>query len=141
TLAYENLKRAEDQFLFDFAEPEAAEDPRKRWEALCEDMPEATDNVEQKMGPMPEAGLDALETVFGEEGKSRAIAYSAGDADDTFTLYPILKQRIEEMDLERAYALDIAVIPMIDRMMHTGFAADREYLQSLGSELAAEMKK
>jgi uracil-DNA glycosylase family 4 len=118
-----------------------ATDPRKRWKDLCEDMPELTDTVELRVGPMPEAGLDVVEQVFDKEGIENATYYSAGDADDTWTIYPILKKRIEEMDLQRVYELDIAVIPMIDRMMHIGFKADREYFQALGKEIEAEMEK
>jgi len=112
----------------------AAEDIRQRWETLCEDMPEATDAVMDNVGTMPEANLDAVNL-------KTAIEYSAGDADDTYTIYPILKKRIEEMGLEEAYKLDISVIPMIDRMIHVGFKADGEYFQQLGAELAREMEK
>lgn len=129
------------EFVWSLEEDDSAEDPRKRWEALCVDMPEATDRIELKCGEMPEAGLDALEKVFGEEGRQKAIRYSSGDADDTLVIFNILKPRIEEMGLQAAYALDMAVMPMIDRMMHTGFHADRKYFQKLGGELEVEMTK
>ncbi len=128
-------------YLYDFPTPDAVADPRSRWETLEKDMPEQTDALQAKVGAMPEAGLDALEQVFGEEGAKKAIDYSAGDADDTMTIYPILKKRIDEMGLTAAYELDVAVIPMIDRMMHIGFGADKEYFQQLGRELKIEMER
>lgn len=140
SLALERMDALWGDFIWSLSEPEPADDPRSRWEALSKELPEATDTVERGIGPMPEAGLDALEQVFGEEGAKKAVDYSAGDADDTWVIYPILKQRIEELDLEEAYRLDIDVIPMIDRMMHIGFSADKDYFQSLGRELAAEME-
>jgi len=123
------------------SEPVGADNPLARWEALKVDMPEATDALEARMGTMPEAGLDALEEVFGPAGAKKAVDYSAGDADDTMTIYPILKRRIHEMELDAVYQLDLAVVPMIDRMMQVGFGADREYFQQLGRSLTAEMTR
>lgn len=120
---------------------EAADNPRQRWATIAAEMPEAADRVEQSLGLMPEAGLDAVEEVFGPQGLQTAVEYSAGDADDTLSIYPILRDRIRALDLTRAYELDLAVIPMIDRMMRIGFMADKAYFQKLGVELAAEMER
>lgn len=141
SLAMEALDPLWGEYIWSLDGREPAEDPRARWESVAGDMPDTADAIERKLGPMPEAGLDALETVFGEAGLKKAIDYSAGDADDTGTIYPILWQRIQEMDLTEAYQLDIGVIPMIDRMMHVGMMADRDYFQELGRELAKEMEK
>jgi uracil-DNA glycosylase family 4 len=123
-----------------FPDPKTAKDPRKRWEDVEEDLPDQTGAAALMFGAMPEAGLDALETVFGPEGRKKATNYSAGDADDTWVIYPILKQRIEDMGLTDAYNLDIAVIPMVDRMMHIGFKVDAEYFKELGRDLEIEKK-
>lgn len=119
---------------------DAAPDPHARWKIIQSEHEDQANIVEQRMGPMPEPGLEGLEEMFGDAGAQKAIEYSAGDADDTFTIYPILKKKIEELELTAAYNLDISVIPMIDRMMHVGFMADKDYFQSLGKELEAELE-
>jgi len=124
--------------LFDLAgmtRRKPAEDPIARWKIVREEHEDQANTVErsEEGGPMPEPGLEAVDD-------ETAIHYAAGDADDTWTIYPILKKQIEELELTEAYNLDIAVIPMIDRMMHVGFMADKEYFQKLGEELHSEME-
>jgi len=117
-----------------------AEDPHARWEVIRREHEEDVNIVESYMQePIPSPGLEALEQMFGVTGAADAVHYSAGDADDTGVLYPILKRQIDTLELTEVYALDMAVIPMIDRMMHVGFMADRAYFQKLGEELQVEM--
>lgn len=147
SLAFEKMKSLYGKdYLWDFESREVKQDastpdPGKRWQAVCRDMPELTDAVERILGPLPEAGLDSVEAVFHDKGRELATRYSAGDADDTWTIYPLLKRQIEELELEEVYRLDMAVLPMVERMMRTGFQADGDYFQALGRELGLEMER
>jgi len=118
---------------------DGAKDPARRWKVVCAEHPEQTDMVEAAMEAMPEPGLDTVEERFGAAGQKTATEYSAGDADDTWSIFPILWKQVQELKLEEVYNLDIQAMPMIDRMMDVGFMANRDYFKALAVELDLEI--
>lgn len=95
-------------------------DLRARWGKVSADFPE----VEAEIGPMPDATLDDIPL-------QNAIEYSARDADATLRVYPHLAQRIAEMGLSGALAIDLAVVPIIAAMQQNGMLVDKEHLAAL----------
>jgi DNA polymerase-1 len=68
-----------------------------------------------------------------------AVAYAARDADATLRIYPKLWDRIVAMGLEGCYRMDMAVIPVVERMQATGMAVDVGHFERLGHELLHHM--
>lgn len=85
-------------------------DPRKRWKEIDDFVREP---VEQSLGPMTEATLDDIDPKV-------AVRYAARDADCTLRLYPVLWQRIKDMDLETISKIDHDILPMLDQMQTVG---------------------
>jgi len=90
--------------------------------------------VEKVMGAPPQVGLDAIP-------RHQAICYSARDADATLRIYHHLKEAIEKHGLERAAAIDMAIIPMVSRMQQVGILLDRNRLKSLEQKMDNEMQQ
>jgi len=97
-------------------------DIRARWNKVVADG--IASDVVSFLGNLPDATLDDVEL-------SDAIFYSARDADATLRLYPILQRKIIDMGLERALAIDEAVVPMIVAMQRNGMLVDRGHLAVL----------
>lgn len=93
---------------------------------------EIRDPVEAVLGPMPEATLDDVEP------RSRAINYSAADADATLRVYHRLRPRITQMGLEKAYEIDKNCIPIIDRMHQKGILINKDYFSDLTRKFESE---
>jgi len=74
--------------------------------------------------PVKLPGLDAI-----DEGV--AVEYAARDADATFRIFPILKERIVWSRQHKALTIDQAALPMIADMERTGFLVDRDYAKRL----------
>lgn len=105
---------------------------RKRWEDWDRDLRAP---VEAEIGPMPEVTLDDIEP------RSRAINYSARDADATLRVYNAFRPRIHSMDLEKAYEIDKGIIPIIDRMHQNGILINKEYFYDLDKKFEKEQYK
>ena len=94
------------------------------WSALISDC----------LGPMPHV---ERKDVPAEE----LDPYSGRDADATCQVFPFLWRRHKEMKLEQVYEMDMAVIPMLDRMQETGMPLDLGELWKLEQELKVEHDK
>lgn len=81
---------------------------------------------------MPEATLDDIDQEV-------AVQYSARDADATLRIYPKLSAMIDAMKLREVYAMDMAIVPMVERMQSTGMLADVPHFHSLGKWLSVQM--
>lgn len=104
-------------------------DYRSKWKGLDAGLKVP---IEAKFGRMPEVSLDDVAP------RSRAIDYSARDADATLRVYRRLQPRITEMGLEKAYEIDINCIPIIDRMHHNGILIDKDYYRELDRKFETE---
>ena len=105
---------------------DAATDPdidlRTRWSKVSADFPA----VEASLGPMPDATLDDVPL-------QNAIEYAGRDADATLRIYPHLAEKVREMGLERALAIDVAITPMLAAMQQNGVLVDRDHLGALSA--------
>ena len=93
-----------------------------RWQKIVDDGVGA--GAVEVLGPMPDATLDDVEL-------DKAIAYAGRDADATLRIYPTLKAKIDEMELQRALDIDLAVVPMLAAMQQNGMLVDRDHLAAL----------
>lgn len=65
-----------------------------------------------------------------------AVEYACRDADATLRIFPILQARLREMHLEEVYAMDAAVVPMVERMCAVGMLVDTGHFVSLDAHLS-----
>src|SRR5882757_2728381 len=108
-----------------------ATDLRKRRQKVVEDG--IAEEVTSALGPIPVATLDDIPLKI-------AIAYAGRDADATLRIDPILDRRIDEMGLREVYEMDMAIVPMIDRMQHVGMKIDAKHFSDLALHLTDMMK-
>ena len=109
-------------------------DPRDRWDKVKEDLPEECRELEEAIGEMREATLDDVP-------REKAVYYSARDADATLRILPKLWSRIQAMGLEQVYKIDMAIVPMVDRMQMIGMPASTDYFHSLEPRLTRQMQE
>lgn len=57
--------------------------------------------------------------------------YACRDADLTERLQPVLQKQIEDRGLDPVYRLDMAVIPIVNRMQHVGMRVDPWHFRAL----------
>lgn len=107
-------------------------DVRKRWAKIKEDLPEAAEAVIAKYGDIPVATLDDVPL-------QEAITYACRDADATLRVDSILDGMLDSMDLRGVYEMDLAVVPMVDRMQSVGMLVDPEYFAGLADYLTELM--
>ena len=67
--------------------------------------------------------------------------YSGEDAWATAQLAPILWKKVEDLGVERAYKIDLAALPMIDRMQRIGLRVDKGRLRTLQDDLEKEEER
>lgn len=60
-----------------------------------------------------------------------AVNYAGTDADATWQLNPILDQQLDSLGLRHAYDIDIAVVPMLRRMMDVGMMIEPDHFTAL----------
>ena len=105
---------------------DAATDPdidlHSRWAKIVDDG--LADSVIASIGDMPVPSLSDIPIAD-------AVNYAGRDADATLRLYPILKEKVAVMGLERAVDLDISVIPMVSAMCRNGMLVDQTHLAIL----------
>ena len=109
-------------------------DIRARWEKIKENLPDEAYKIEQAIGPMPEATLDDVPHDV-------AIRYAARDADATLRVAGVLWPTLLSMGLERAYRMDMAVIPMFERMQANGMLVNPNHFYDLYDEMTLDMEK
>lgn len=98
---------------------------RKRWHNIVEDNPQVQDKVESGIGPMPVATLDDVDY-------DRAIRYAGRDSDATLRIHPTLQHKIDDLGLGRVLGIDLAIVPMIERMQYVGMPAEPKRFEVLG---------
>lgn len=85
--------------------------------------------VEKVAGPLPRATLADIPL-------STAREYAVKDAVETRRLMGVLYPKIVKQGLQRAYEMDMAVVPMIAGMERTGLLVDRERLAHARAEIS-----
>ena len=81
----------------------------------------------------PEATLDDV------SHPEVAINYAARDADCTLRIFPALRDQIDAMGMTEVAAVDMAIVPMIDRMQTVGMLADPDHFRDLGTLLELQL--
>jgi DNA polymerase-1 len=81
---------------------------------------------------MPEATLDDVPL-------EEAIHYACRDADATWRVYHVLSRRLDDMQLRGCYDMDLAIVPMVERMCAVGIRIDTSYFSDLASYLSSLM--
>ena len=114
----------------DFLKNPHETDIRARWQKVVEDG--VADEVIAALGPMPTATLDDIPL-------SDAVQYAGRDADATWRLKPVLWKRILEMGLDGVYAMDMACVPMFERMQANGMRVNTQRLWELSSVFEGKM--
>jgi len=117
----QTLEQRVTRLLSDAAQDETV-DLRARWQKIVDDGP--GEPAVAALGPMPVPTLDAIPL-------QEAVDYAARDADATLRVYPYLRDKVREMGLERALALDLACIPMVARMCQNGVRINLDHLKVL----------
>lgn len=104
-------------------------DVRARWEHIDEDVKAP---VEKELGRMREATLRDIE-------EARALAYATRDPDATLRVGIPLLKRVRDLDLDRVYDIDMAVVPIFDEMQRVGIPADIEHFVKFGEYCQSRM--
>jgi DNA polymerase I len=81
---------------------------------------------------MPEADLDDVP-------EADAVHYACRDADATLRIYPVLSAMIDAANLRGCYYMDMAVIPMVERMQTNGMRINVPHFKLLEAGLTARM--
>ncbi len=103
-------------------------DPAAAWKAVKE----GKEVVEEFLGPLQDGELCDIR-------RSKAVHYSARDADATIRVYPLLASRITSLELDGTLARDMRAMPMVVDMMANGMPVDLEELEKLGVYLQDRM--
>lgn len=125
------------EYIFELKPPEVPTEPPdaiKRWKSMSDDLEESVERCEAVLGALPEVGLDAL------EDQQVAINYSARDADATLRVHKSLLSRVEANGMGKLAALDMSVLPFLDRMRTVGIKVNREHMLNYGEQLKHEMR-
>ena len=118
------------RILKDGSENIGAVDYFDRFMAIPDDMRAQIDEV---VGSMPVATL--MHVPLAER-----VHYAARDPDATLRVYKPLRATVEALDLTRVLELDLATVPMFERMQSNGFELDVPALEELSVELKHEMQ-
>jgi len=81
---------------------------------------------------MPDATLDDVPL-------EEAISYAARDADATLRIDPIIDRMLDELSLREVYEMDMAIVPMVDRMQHIGMRICPDHFANLSLHLTDMM--
>lgn len=103
--------------------------PRKRWENIDDELKVP---VIEALDEMRKATLDDIP-------HDQAVRYSGRDADATDRVTPALDDRMTAMKLWPVYEMDMAIMPMVDRMQHVGIKLDIPALLEFGDHLLADL--
>jgi DNA polymerase-1 len=130
-MAKQTLEKRIQRVILDTASGKKV-DPRKRWEKIEEDLPEGAAKVEAAIGLMPDATLDNVPLEI-------ATYYAGRDADATLRVRAALWPRIVSQGLEGTYRMDMAAIPMFERMQANGMLVDLAHFKELGEYMTFRM--
>lgn len=103
-------------------------DPRDRWKKIQREL---RGPAEEALGVPPRPTLDDIPLP-------KAIYYAGRDADATRRLLPVLEERVQVMELDPVLDMDLAIIPMVERMQANGIAIDVEHFRRLSVQFQAE---
>ena len=79
-------------------------------------------------------GMDEVEL-------EKLSVYACEDADITYRLYEVLKDRLEEEDLASiAHEIEFPLIPVLSRVEQNGVALDKEMLDNFSEELKEDLR-
>jgi uracil-DNA glycosylase family 4 len=104
-------------------------DPRKAWFDIDASTREAAECL---LDPMPEFTLDLVPYEL-------VVPYAARDADSTRRLQAKLEARMDEVGVRPVYEMDLAVLPMVERMQQNGIKIDRDHFPKIHGEFQREM--
>ena len=80
--------------------------------------------------------------TFPDVDLKRATEYAAEDADVTFRLYELLKQRLDEEKLNRVYEVfEKPLVKILSQIEMNGIKVDNEYLKKLSNKFGDKIKK
>ena len=108
-------------------------DIQSRWKAWSDETKSSILDLVESAWPTDSMGLSLVPEHIWTE-------YACRDADATFRLWPILKQRLIEENLYRVYRMDMSRLPLVDRMQHVGMTVDTPKVLALKSRLESEIK-
>lgn len=82
-----------------------------------------------------------LEPTLDDVPLADAVHYACRDSDATLRIFPILSKMIDDMNLREVYDMDLAVIPMFERMQSNGIRIDVPHFQKLATKLTSMMAR
>ena len=87
-------------------------------------------------------GTGKNKIIFPDVGLKKATEYAAEDADVTFRLYELLKQRLDEEKLNRVYEVfEKPLVKILSQIEMNGIKVDNEYLKKLSKKFDDKIKK
>ena len=87
-------------------------------------------------------GTGKNKITFPDVGLKKATEYAAEDADVTFRLYELLKQRLDEEKLNRVYEVfEKPLVKILSQIEMNGIKVDNEYLKKLSKKFDDKIKK
>jgi len=87
-------------------------------------------------------GTGKNKITFPDVGLKKATEYAAEDADVTFRLYELLKQRLDQEKLNRVYEVfEKPLIKILSQIEMNGIKVNNEYLKKLSKKFDDKIKK
>jgi len=87
-------------------------------------------------------GTGKNKITFPDVDLKRATEYAAEDADVTFRLYKLLKQRLDQEKLNRVYEVfEKPLVKILSQIEMNGIKVDNEYLKKLSKKFDDKIKK
>ena len=87
-------------------------------------------------------GTGKNKITFPDVDLKRATKYAAEDADVTFRLYELLKQRLDQEKLNRVYEVfEKPLVKILSQIEMNGIKVDNEYLKKLSKKFDDKIKK
>jgi len=87
-------------------------------------------------------GTGKNKITFPDVGLKKATEYAAEDADVTFRLYELLKQRLDQEKLNRVYEVfEKPLVKILSQIEMNGIKVDNEYLKKLSKKFDDKIKK
>ena len=108
---------------------------RKRWEEG-----RAREILVDEQSVLQLGGTDPDEATLDDIPEPKAVRYSGRDADATTRVYPYLDERIDVFGLRDVYQVDVAILPMVNRMQTVGLKVDVPWFESLSMMLGIEVE-
>jgi uracil-DNA glycosylase family 4 len=108
----------------------------------------AMQDYQQVVGHWVEKGKKKKKLVWSLAGRTLRdvepqvrVDYSGRDPDATVRVHRTLRPRLTALGLDRLYAMEMGIIPIIDRMQTVGMQVDLEHFASLDIVLEREQER